>query len=45
MFGVEKERPKEMDDRVGLIFGFGKYSCLGKGVAMIKLNKVFVQVC
>jgi cytochrome P450 len=43
-FGVEKERLKEMDGRIGLIFGFGKHSCLGKGVAMIELNKVFVEV-
>ena len=44
-FGVEKERLKEMDDRMRLIFGFGKYKCLGKGVAMIELNKVFIEVC
>jgi cytochrome P450 len=43
-FGVEEERLKQMDDRMGLSFGFGKYSCLGKGVAMIELNKVFVEV-
>lgn len=34
-----------MDDRMRLIFGFGKYSCFGKGVAMIELNKVFIEVC
>lgn len=27
-----------------LIFGHGKYSCLGKSVAMIELNKVFVEL-
>jgi cytochrome P450 len=43
-FGLEKERLKEMDDTMTLIFGFGKYTCLGKGVAMIELNKVFVEV-
>lgn len=44
-FRVEKERLKKMDDRMGQIFGFGKYKCLGKGVAMIELNKVFIEVC
>jgi cytochrome P450 len=43
-FGVEAGRLKEMDDMMGLIFGYGKYGCLGKGVAMIELNKVFVEV-
>jgi cytochrome P450 len=43
-FGLEDGRRKEMDDTMGLIFGFGKYTCLGKGVAMLELNKVFVEV-
>jgi len=43
-FGVEAEKLKEMDDTMAMIFGYGKYGCLGKGVAMIELNKVFVEV-
>lgn len=27
-----------------LIFGHGKYMCLGKSVAMVELNKVFVEL-
>lgn len=43
-FRVEKESLKEMDDRMGLIFWLGKYSCLGKEMAMIELNKVLLEV-
>jgi len=38
------ERLKEMDDIWGLIFGYGKFACMGKTIAMIELNKVFVEV-
>ena len=27
-----------------LVFGYGKYQCLGKNVAIIELNKVFVEL-
>jgi cytochrome P450 len=30
-----------MEKNVGLIFGYGKYGCLGKNVALMQLNKVF----
>lgn len=30
---------------VDLIFGYGRWSCLGKQIALIELNKVVVQVC
>jgi cytochrome P450 len=30
-----------MEKNAGLIFGYGKYGCLGKNVALIELNKVF----
>lgn len=38
----EEIKRKEID--VDGVFGFGRSSCLGKSVAAIELNKVFVQV-
>jgi len=29
---------------MGLIWGYGKYSCMGKNIAWIELNKVFFEV-
>ena len=43
-FGNEPQRLKEMEDTVALIFGFGKYGCMGKGLALMELNKIFVEV-
>lgn len=40
---TEKIRERELT--MELIFGYGRWQCLGKNVAMIKLNKVFVEVC
>lgn len=42
---VDVERRKEMDACLQLIFSFGKYQCLGQNLAMMELNKVFVEVC
>jgi cytochrome P450 len=39
----EEIREKELD--IEMVFGYGKWSCLGKNVAYIELNKIFVQVC
>jgi cytochrome P450 len=39
---AEEIKRKELD--VEGVFGYGRSSCLGKSVAMIELNKVFVQV-
>jgi cytochrome P450 len=39
---AEEIRKKEID--VDLAFGYGKYQCLGKNVASLELNKVFVEV-
>lgn len=33
-----------MERNNDLIFGHGKYSCLGKSVAVIELNKDFVEI-
>jgi len=41
---ADPERYKEMCAAVELIFGFGKYQCLGKVIAAVELNKVPVEV-
>jgi cytochrome P450 len=38
----EETKKKEID--VEMVFGYGKYQCLGKNVAYLELNKVFVEV-
>ena len=39
----EEIRKKELD--MEMVFGYGKWQCLGKNVAYMELNKIFVQVC
>lgn len=41
---VDEERLKRMERVTDLVFGSGKYGCLGKSIAMLELNKVFVEV-
>jgi cytochrome P450 len=38
------EKLARMQRTADLVFGYGKYMCLGKSVAMLELNKVFVEV-
>jgi len=38
------EKLREMDGTVELVFGYGRWQCLGRNVAFIELNKVFVEV-
>jgi cytochrome P450 len=33
-----------MEGTIELVFGHGRWSCLGKNVALMELNKVFVEV-
>jgi cytochrome P450 len=33
----------QMSNNVDLVFHYGKYQCLGKGVALMEFNKVFVE--
>ena len=33
-----------MERNNDLVFGYGKYQCLGKPVALLELNKVFVEL-
>lgn len=35
---------RNMDANVDLVFSWGKWQCLGKNVAMMELNKVFVEL-
>lgn len=39
-----EERIKEMEGTLDLIFSYGRYQCLGRPVAWMELNKVFVTV-
>jgi cytochrome P450 len=38
------EKFKEMEATLELVFGYGRYQCLGKNLAMMELNKIFVEV-
>lgn len=38
------EKLREMDGTVELVFGYGRWQCLGRNVAFMELNKVFVEV-
>jgi cytochrome P450 len=41
---TSSEKWKEMQHSVELVFGYGKYRCLGKTIAAIELNKIFAEV-
>jgi cytochrome P450 len=38
------EEIRRMEANVDLVFGYGKWSCLGKSIAQVTLNKTIVQV-
>ena len=40
----EPEELKSMESALDLIFSYGRWQCLGRPVALIELNKIFVQV-
>ncbi len=40
----EQRRISRMTETVGLCFGYGKYGCLGRGVATMELNKAVIEV-
>ena len=41
---AEGTRREKMEKSLGLVWGYGKYSCLGKQIALLELNKVFFEV-
>jgi cytochrome P450 len=41
---ADEEKQRIMTSVVELDFGYGKYQCLGKPIAMMELNKIFVEV-
>jgi cytochrome P450 len=40
----EGEKLKEMESALELIFSYGRWQCLGRPVALMELNKVYVEV-
>lgn len=38
------EEIKKKEIEVEMVFGYGKYQCLGKNVAYLELNKIFVEL-
>lgn len=41
---ADPETEAQMDRTVELIFGYGRWGCLGKSVAYVELNKFFVEL-
>lgn len=41
---ADPARLAEMTNTVDLVFHYGKYQCLGKSVALMEFNKIFVEV-
>lgn len=38
------DKLREMEGTLELVFGYGRWQCLGKNVALMELNKVFVEL-
>ena len=42
---ADAEQLRTMESTAELAFSPGRWMCLGKSIAMLELNKVFVEVC
>ena len=40
----EEERLQRMEKTVDLVFGSARWGCLGRGISLLELNKIFVEV-
>ena len=40
---VEERRVEKMNETVDMVFGYGRFGCLGRNVAMMELNKAIVE--
>lgn len=43
--GNTEEEVRGREAALELVFGYGRWQCLGRNVALMELNKVFVEVC
>jgi cytochrome P450 len=41
---ASEEKKAEIERQLDVIFGYGRWGCLGKPVAYLELNKIFVEV-
>lgn len=42
---AEPETKREMEKNLELVFGYGRWGCLGKSVAYLEMDKVYFEVC
>ena len=42
---ADAEGRAAMKQTTDLVFGYGRWACLGKPVAYMELNKIYVEVC
>lgn len=40
-----EDKKAEMARTVDLVFGYGRWMCAGKTLALVELNKIFFEVC
>lgn len=43
-FEGSPEEIQRKEINMEMVFGYGKYQCLGKNIAMMELNKIYVEV-